>query len=302
MSIASEHRRRGAQGQLCSDLASSRLWELGLDLLGTSQACADRPVINVSAMLSPLRAPDEPSFLSRRMLRALWAAALTLMLLGLPMDVIGARAAAITSSPAAHVYLLRGAFNIFSLGMDELAAKLQRMGIATTVTNYLAWQALADQAAAEYKSGRVGTIVLIGHSSGATAVTEMAARLSQLGVPVKLAIGLDPTSHETATGNVDRYVNYYIAHGMGTTVDRGSQFGGTLENVNMENNRDVGHFNIDKNQALQARVIGDIRASLSSPGLHCVGGREACLAGARIGNPKPSPRVTKRTSSKTVRN
>ena len=105
-------------------------------------------------------------------------------------------------------------------------------------------------------------IVLVGRSSGATAVTEMAARLSQLGVPVKLAIGLDPTSHEIATGNVDRYVNHYVAHGLGTNVDRGSQFSGKPENVDMENNRDIGHFNIDKDLALQERVIGDIRASL----------------------------------------
>jgi hypothetical protein len=245
---------------------------------------------------------DEPSFRSRRMLRPLWAAALALTLLGLPIDAITAQAATITSSPAAHVYLLRGAFNIFSLGMDHIAARLGQMGIATTVTNYLAWQGLADQAAAEYKSGRIGTIILVGHSSGATAVTEMATRLSQLGVPVKLAIGLDPTSHETATGNVDRYVNYYVAHGLGTTVARGSQFSGTLENVDVENNRDIGHFNIDKNRALQERVIGDIRASLSSPGLHCVGSRDACSARAKNGNPEPSIRVTKRTSSKTVGN
>ena len=242
------------------------------------------------------RFSDEPSLRSRRMLRPLWAAALALMLLGVPIDVNTVQAATITSSPAVHVYLLRGAFNVFSLGMDELATKLERMGIATTVTNYLAWQALADQAAAEYKSGRVRMIILVGHSSGATAVTEMAARLSQFGVPVKLAIGLDPTSHETVTGNIDRYINYYIAHGMGTTVDRGSLFSGTLENVDMENDRNIGHFNIDKNQALQERVIGDIRASLSTPGLPCVGGRNACSARAKIGNPELSSGVTKRTS------
>jgi len=40
----------------------------------------------------------------------------------------------------------------FSLGMDEIAAKLEKMGIVTTVTSYLDWQALVNQAAAEYKS------------------------------------------------------------------------------------------------------------------------------------------------------
>jgi hypothetical protein len=139
-----------------------------------------------------------------------WAVALTLMFLVLQIDISLAQAAPSTA-PGAHVFLLRGALNIFSLGMDEIAAKLEKMGIATTVTNYLDWQAIANQAAAEYKSGRVGTIILVGHSSGAIAVTQMAARLSELGVPVKLAIGFDPTSREIATGNIDRYINYYMA-------------------------------------------------------------------------------------------
>jgi len=49
----------------------------------------------------------------------------------------------------------------------------------------------------------------------------MAARLSQDGVPVKLAIGLDPTSRMTTTGHIDRYINYYIVNGFGDPVDRG---------------------------------------------------------------------------------
>ena len=97
---------------------------------------------------------------------------------------------------------------------------------------------------------RARTIILVGHSSGAVAVTSMAARLSQLGVPVKLAIGLDPTSRTTTTGHIDRYINYYIANGFGDPVDRGSDFSGMLQNVDLEHMSDVGHFNIDKNNVL----------------------------------------------------
>ena len=89
--------------------------------------------------------------LLRRRLSPVWAVALTLMFLVLQIDISLAQAAPSTA-PGAHVFLLRGALNIFSLGMDEIAAKLEKMGIATTVTNYLDWQALANQAAAEYKS------------------------------------------------------------------------------------------------------------------------------------------------------
>ena len=147
---------------------------------------------------------------------------LPLVLVGLSLSIASAQTPS-PSRPGEHVYLLRGAFNVFSLGLDEIAAKLQRRGIHTTVDNYLAWPTLAEQATAEYKSGRVRTIILVGHSSGAIAVTSMAARLSQDGVPVKLAIGLDPTSRMTTTGHIDRYINYYIANGFGDPVDRGSR-------------------------------------------------------------------------------
>jgi uncharacterized alpha/beta hydrolase family protein len=160
---------------------------------------------------------------------------------------------------------IEGKANVFSLGMDEIAAKLQRRGIHTTVDNYLAWPTLAEQATAEYKSARVRTILfLVGHSSGAIAVTSMVARLSQDGVPVKLAIGLDPTSRMTTTGHIDRYINYYIANGFGDPVDRGQDFSGVLQNVDLEHMADVGHFNIDKNNVLQGMVIRDILAAVSA--------------------------------------
>jgi hypothetical protein len=193
--------------------------------------------------------------------RSLRAFTLTVLLLAFS-SVAGAAPAASPAKPQDHVYLLRGAFNIFSLGMDEIAEKLQRQGVTVTVSNYLSWPSLAEEAAAEYKSGRVRTIILVGHSSGATAVTEMAARLGQLGVPVRLAIGLDPTSRLTATGHVDRYINYYIAGGMGKAVDKGRQFSGTVQNVDVERNNALNHFNIDKNRSLQDQVLREIRAAL----------------------------------------
>ena len=44
-----------------------------------------------------------------------------------------------TAQARAHVYLLRGLMNIFSLGMDTLAAKIQRRGIYATVHNHAEW-------------------------------------------------------------------------------------------------------------------------------------------------------------------
>jgi hypothetical protein len=193
----------------------------------------------------------------------LQTAALTLLMLAFSIGISSAQVAS-NPKPRDHVYLLRGFANVFSLGMDQIATKLQHQGIDTTVANYLSWPSLAEEAAAEYKSGRVRTIILVGHSSGAVAVTSMATRLSEVGVPVKLAIGLDPTSQMAASGHVDRYVNYYIANGFGDPVDKGRQFSGVLQNVDLEHMSGVSHFNIDKDRAVQGMVMRDIQAALTT--------------------------------------
>jgi len=150
--------------------------------------------------------------------------------------------------------------NIFSLGLDDIAAKLQAQGIPVTVVNYLSWSSIADEAAAEYRSGRVRTIVLVGHSSGATVLPDMVARLDQLGAPVKLAIGLDSVFRTSLAGRVGRYINFYIGNGNGEPVARTKQLRGSLENVNVQNVPGVGHITIDKNEIIQRKVISAIDA------------------------------------------
>ena len=195
---------------------------------------------------------------ARWWLRSLQAVAMTLLLM-LP---IGATANAVPASggTGAHVYLLRGVLNIFSLGLDDIAAKLQAQGIPTTVVNYLSWSSLADEAAADYRSGKVHTIILVGHSSGATVLPDMVARLDQLGAPVKLAIGLDSVFRTSLSGRVGRYINFYIANGNGEPVARTKQLRGSLENVNVQNVPGVGHITIDKNEIMQRKVISAIDA------------------------------------------
>ena len=205
-------------------------------------------------------------FLSRPPLRRLQAAAIALLLLMLPVGAGTANAVTtpVSGASTAHVYLLRGVLNIFSLGLDDIAAQLRQQGIPVTVANFVSWSSLADDAAAEYKSGRLRTIILVGHSSGATALPDMVAKLNQLGVPVKLAIGLDSVFRTSLTGRVGRYINFYIANGAGTPVEKTRQFQGALENVNVQNVPGVGHISIDKNQIMQQRVISAIDAVVFS--------------------------------------
>jgi pimeloyl-ACP methyl ester carboxylesterase len=198
----------------------------------------------------------------RRSLEVLRLAAMSLLLLGLS---ISAGAAQGQSGSRTHVFLMRGFANVFSLGMDQVGARLQRMGINASVENYIAWDAIVNEAAAEYRSGQVQNIIIVGHSSGATAVTAVAARLGEMGVPVKLAIALDPTTRAFAAGHVERYLNFYAPGGMGTLVDKGRDFTGNLQNISLGGNPGVGHFNIDKDPGVQDRVIKEIMAAARGP-------------------------------------
>ena len=161
-----------------------------------------------------------------------------------------------------HVYLIRGVLNIFSSGLDEIAARLQREGIQASVHNHLAWPLVANEAAAEYKSGKARTIILVGHSAGADAVVHIAAQLGQEGIPVKLVIGLDPVlSPPPASGHVKHYINYYVSTSAGHRVVKSPQFRGNLRNVVVAR-PGIGHFNIDKAAVMEDKVMRHIHTAL----------------------------------------
>lgn len=164
-----------------------------------------------------------------------------------------------SAASTSHVYLLRGVLNIFSLGLDTMADKLRAQGIPVTVANFVSWSSLADDAAAAYKAGKLKTIVLVGHSSGATALPDMIAKLDGLGVPVKLAIGLDSVFRTKLSGKAERYINFYISNGAGEPVKRDNAFRGKLENVDVQQIPGIGHMSIDKHDVMQAKVISAIK-------------------------------------------
>jgi hypothetical protein len=221
------------------------------------------------------------SFSRRASWRRLQMIAIAVLLL-LPIGARPALAAPSSASAAstAHVYLLRGVLNIFSLGLDDIAAQLRAQGIPVTVANFASWSSLADEAAIAYKSGRIKTIILVGHSSGATALPDMVAKLDQLGAPVKLAIGLDSVFRTRLSGRVGRYVNFYIANGNGEPVATTGQFQGKLENINVQNVPGVGHMSIEKNRIMQRKVISEIDAVVFGRSVPASGVQKPRQAGA----------------------
>ena len=191
-----------------------------------------------------------------------WAMGL-LLLSAVAMSPTAAKAAPSQAAVATtHVYLLRGVLNIFSLGLDTIGARLEAQGIPVTVANFVSWSSLADEAATAYKAGRLKTIILVGHSSGATALPDMIAKLNQLGVPVKLAIGLDSVFKTKLSTGAERYVNLYIGDGPGEPVRAASGLRGKLDNVDVRGSG-AGHITIDKNEAIQRRVIAEIDAVIA---------------------------------------
>ena len=181
-------------------------------------------------------------------------------LVALMMLALGSSPGSAQSRP--HVYLLRGLMNIFSLGMDSLAEELQKRGVYATVHSYADYQSLGDQAAAAYRAGTEGPIILIGHSLGADAVMEMAAYLDKKGIPVALVVPFDGTQSFSTPKNVGRLLN--VTQRDYAYMRRGPGFHGSLTNLDVSSDPNIGHITIDKSPRLHARVIAEVLAVIGS--------------------------------------
>jgi hypothetical protein len=154
-----------------------------------------------------------------------------------------------------HVYLVKGTLGL-SPGLEELGEKLKRRGIHATVHSLAEASDLAAEAARQYKRGRERQIVLIGHSMGGSAILVMADELDRAGVPVALAIPLDAPRAIPVPANVRRVVNLYISDGAGVPVARGPKFRGSLRNVDLKGDPQMGHFAISSSDKIHRQLIG----------------------------------------------
>ena len=162
--------------------------------------------------------------------------------------------------PHMRVYLLRGFLNVFSLGMDQLAAELQQRGIDAVVANHTLSGVYANEAIRDCKSGAISSIAIVGHSLGATAGVGMADQIGQAGVKVALVATVDPVTPTAAPANVRVLKNYFISDGVGKTVEAGAGFRGSLQNIDVRNEPGTGHVAI----ANSARVHQDILRTIAA--------------------------------------
>jgi pimeloyl-ACP methyl ester carboxylesterase len=163
-----------------------------------------------------------------------------------------------TSAPhrPGHVYLMRGLFNVFSLGMDELAAKLEKVGVRAEAVSYTSWSSLADSITAQYRAGNREPVILMGHSYGADTTISLARKLNANRVPVALIVNFDPTAPDRVPPNVRRIINFYVPTAWGRPVEPGKQFRGSLSNLNESGA--YNHFVIDKADALHRQAIAAV--------------------------------------------
>src|SRR5258708_33216953 len=91
-----------------------------------------------------------------------------------------------------RAYLLRGWFGVFSTGMDELAAELKSKGVSAEAIGHHSWKSTVSKIVQDRAAGKIGALVLVGHSQGANNVIEMAQALKAQKISVDLLVTLAP--------------------------------------------------------------------------------------------------------------
>lgn len=175
-----------------------------------------------------------------------------------------ADAQAATGRRPGHVYLFRGILNVFSLGMDQIAYKLEAAGERATVANHTSWSSAADDMIAQYRGGNREPIILMGHSAGADATISVARKLAAYNIPVALIVNFDPVAPDPVPNNVRQIVNFYVPAGWGQAVAADTRFKGKLANVNESST--TNHFSIDKDDGLQRQAIARALAAAGGGG------------------------------------
>lgn len=207
------------------------------------------------------RDPNAPVRLTRRSLLA-FGMALAAGGMPHPAEAVSARrhnpAASAPEARGSSVYLLRGFAGVFSAGLDAIETQLRSAGVDAHIGGHLAWRSVADAIVARQAQAGGGPVILIGHSLGANAAISIAEMLEPQNIGVRYLATFAATAPDPLPGNVERAVNFFFSRdGWGEPLVPGPRFRGRLENRDFAGSGSVGHFNIDKQPALQSEVVRD---------------------------------------------
>src|SRR5215472_13026463 len=161
-----------------------------------------------------------------------------------------------------RAYLFYGLIPQIDWGMDELAQRINRSGIAASNYSHASWRGVADQAIADYRRDPK-PIAVVGHSIGGNSAVEFAQALGAARVPVSLLITYDPNrGNDTIPGNVHRYINLYQSSNIlgGGDLPPGPGFRGHYASYNLKDRSEIIHVNLDKFSRIQELLAAKVRS------------------------------------------
>lgn len=172
-----------------------------------------------------------------------------------------------------HAVALRGLWDVFSRGLDELAGRMNRAGLPAQARSGPDWPNILRELLNRDPNE---PIVLIGHSYGADQAIMICEGLAAEGRGIALLVLIDPTNPEPIPANVDRCVQFYIPTPLGSSLP--SIFAGSPsppadgnEHTQFRNllvsretlGEDVAttdHFNIESNDLIHAIIIEEVQS------------------------------------------
>jgi thioesterase domain-containing protein len=161
-----------------------------------------------------------------------------------------------------RAYLFYGLIPQIDWGMDELAQRVSRSGIAANNYSHASWRSVADQAISDYRRDPK-PIAVVGHSIGGNSAVQFAQALGAAHVPVSLLITYDPNrGGDSIPANVHRYINLYQSSNIlgGGDLPPGSGFHGHYASYNLKDRSEIIHVNLDKFSRIQELLAAKIRS------------------------------------------
>jgi len=165
------------------------------------------------------------------------------------------------SEPRGRAYLFRGfAGLIFSLGIDQLAERIERAGFPATVNEAVMCSAVAAEAIRSYRQAPA-PITVIGHSVGAACALSFAEMLSAENIPVSLVVTTDPARISGDVPlNVERYIDIFQSNSLlgGRDVVPAKGFQNHYASFDLVEHNEINHLNIEKAESMHEQVVTKI--------------------------------------------
>jgi thioesterase domain-containing protein len=161
-----------------------------------------------------------------------------------------------------RAYLFYGLIPQIDWGMDELAQRINRAGIAANNYSHASWRSVADQAVSDYRRDPK-PIAVVGHSIGGNSAVQFAQALGAAHVPVSLLITYDPNrGGDSIPANVHRYINLYQSSNIlgGGDLPPGPGFRGHYASYNLKDRTEIIHVNLDKFSRIQELLAAKVRS------------------------------------------